>query len=75
MGVSHADTDIFSNRKTQVYKIKYGLYVTMSNKKMIEVGKKAINILYHSIQSSFCPLFWEKEFFLTAPARICHRYG
>ena len=56
-----------------ISKIKYGLNVTRSNKKGIEVEESKKHTFF--IQSSFCPLFCEKINFLTAPERSCRRCG
>ena len=54
-------------------KNKYGWYVTLSTKKVVEVGKSKKT--YFFIQSLFCPLFCEKVNILTAPARSCRCCG
>ena len=55
-------------------KNKNGWYVTVSNKKVIEVGKRKKKT-YFFIQSWFGPLLCEKVNFLTAPAWSCRCCG
>ena len=52
---------------------KYGLYVTVSTKTVIEVGKSKKHTFF--IQSLFGPLFSKKVNFLIAPAQCCRRCG
>ena len=55
-------------------KIKYGWYVTLSTKKVIEVGKKAKKHTF-SFKANFVHFLVKKVKFLTVPARSCRCYG
>ena len=48
-------------------KIKFGWYVTVSSKKVFEVGKSK----KHTLSFKAVPFFWKNVNFLTVPERSC----